>query len=49
MCVVDTRQPGSATVDVFCIGRLIATHAPHLEEIPTWTINMTHAIENPPL
>ena len=27
MCVAETRQPGSATVETFCIRRLIATHA----------------------
>ena len=31
MCVAETRQPGSATDDVFCVERLIATHELHLE------------------
>ena len=45
MCAAETGQPGSARVDVFCVGRLIATHASH-PELATKQVNRTDANKN---
>ena len=48
MCVVETRQPGSATVEACCVGCLVVTCAAPGACL-AWMIKRTHASENPAL